>query len=197
MSGTVDDIARLIRHNPSIRAQEAADALGYSEPKALRYWLNKGGFRNFTEFRSRVLSGDYVPVAVAAEAVLPWPAPPGRLPVAIRITAAGEPRFGDEEAAPLAAGHGPKAFAYRWAGATYDAYLRPGVLLVIDDSVQIGEGDLVLSNEPTEGPALWRLYHFDQNRLLVDPGNPRRALGPPHSARWQLLGRVTEVLAAP
>lgn len=197
MSDTVADLARLIRHNPGIRAQEAADALGYSEPKALRYWLNKAGFRNFTDFRNRVLSGEYLPAPSAAEPVRPWPSPPGRLPIAVRITAAGEPRFGNEDTGALTTRFGPTAFAYRWAGTTYDAYLRPGVLLVIDDTAAVAAGDLVLSNEPTEGPALWRMYRMGEGDLLVNPGNPRHVLTPPGSSRWQILGRVVEVLAAP
>jgi hypothetical protein len=196
--GTVDKIARLIRKNPAIRAQQAAEALGYSEPKALRYWLNKSGFRNFSEFRARVLAGDYLPTPAAArERVMPWPEAPGRLPLAVRITAAGEPRFASEESAPLTARAAPGAFAYRWVGRAYDAYLRPGALLIVDSTAAVGDGDLVLSNEASEGPALWRLYPLVDGQLLVDPGDPRHVLAPPASARWQLLGRVVEVLAAP
>lgn len=198
MSETVDAIARLIRAHPAIRAQEAADALGYSEPKALRYWLNKEGYRNFTEFRARVLAGEYVPpVRHAAETPPAWPATPGRLPLATQITAAGEPRFADETGAPPDVQTRPSAFAFRWSGAAYDQYLRPGALLVVDGSAPLGEGDLVLSNDPTEGPALWRQYTLSQGRLLVDPGNPRRTLGPPLSGRWHLLGRIVEVVASP
>ncbi|MCL6595321.1 MAG: hypothetical protein K6V73_03825 [Firmicutes bacterium] len=197
MTDTVERLARLIRKNPAIRAQEAADALGYAEPKALRYWLNKAGFRNFTEFRNRVLAGEYVPRPAAAEEHRPWPEMPGRLPLATRITAAGEPRFEGDAAAPVGVRAGPGAYAYRWSGTAYDAYLRPGSVLVVDAGARLLRGDLVLSSEPTEGIALWRLYPLDEGHLLVDPGNPRRALLPPESGRWRLLGRVVEVLAAP
>jgi hypothetical protein len=198
MSATVDRVARLIRKNPAIRAQEAAEALGYSEPKALRYWLNKEGFRNFSDFRGRVLSGEYVPPPLnAEEQILAWPAGDGGLPVALRITAAGEPRFDDATAATLPPDSVPATFAYRWGGAVYDHYLRPGALLVIDRLRTPLPGDLVLATEPYEGLGLWRIYPLADGQLLVDPGNPRRHLLPPGSDRWRLMGRVVEVRTAP
>lgn len=197
MSATVDRVARLIRANPAIRAQEAAEAMGYSEPKALRYWLNKEGFRNFSDFRRRVLAGEYLPPPVAAaDAVLPWPETAGALPLAVRITAAGEPCF---EGTPdtTVAGAWPTTFAYRWGGAAYDRYLRPGTLLVISRADPPAVGDLVLGTDRLEGLGLWRTYPLGSGMLLVDPGNPRRQLAPPDSARWQLMGRVVEIRAAP
>jgi hypothetical protein len=199
VSDTVDKVARLIRRRPDIRAQEAAEALGYSEPKALRYWLNKEGFRNFSEFRSRVLSGAYMPAPLAAaDPVQPWPdACALDLPVALHITAAGEPRFEDPPGGAGSLGEAPPTFGYRWGGAAYDRYLRPGALLVIDRAAPPAAGDLVLGTEPLEGLGLWRLYPLAAGPLLVDPGNPRHHLGPPESVRWRLMGRVVEVRTAP
>jgi hypothetical protein len=197
MSATVDRVARLIRANPAVRAQEAAEAVGYSEPKALRYWLNKEGFQNFSDFRRRVLSGEYQPPPPAAmEETRPWPEAAAPLPLAVRITAAGEPHFDLPDAA-MGVGAPPAVFGYRWAGAAYDPYLRPGALLVIDRAARPGAGDLVLGTERLEGLGLWRVYPLASGALLVDPGNPRRHLTPPDSGRWQVMGRVVEVRAAP
>lgn len=96
---TANVIARMIRQNPTITAQMVADRLSYSEPKALRYQLNRIGYRNFSQFRTAVLEGAYVPpVGVAEEATAETAEPlhplPLDLPLALRITAAGEPLFG-------------------------------------------------------------------------------------------------------
>lgn len=190
--------ARLIRQNPNIRAQEAAEALGYSEPKALRYHLNKEGFRNFSDFRGRVLSGHYQPPPPSAqEAVAPWPEVDDGLPVAVRISAAGEPHFDDATARALPSAQPPRLFGYRWIGAAYDAYLRPGALLVIRRDARAEAGELVLGTEPLEGLGLWRRYPLAAGILLVDPGNPHHHVLPPESARWHVMGRVVEVRALP
>jgi SOS-response transcriptional repressor LexA len=196
VSRTVDDIARLIRENPSIRAQEVADRLSYSEPKAIRYHLQRAGYQNFTQFKEAVLSGAYVPSPMAREDPGPWPRLTVALPLAVRITTAGEPVFGSEAHHLPMTTLGPKAFALRWQGEGCDPYLRRGSLLLIDPAGAPQSGSLWLLLTDQEGLSLWRRYG-ESAPLYVSATSPRTVLPEPEARHAKVVGRVMEIHVTP
>lgn len=204
-SRMADAIARLLREDPTVTAQAVADKLSYSEPKALRYQLNRIGFKNFSEFRSAVLSGAYVPSSAAAEEELAAPHDMGTLPLAIpvatRITTAGQPLFGESDASRQAAANAPalsgRAFAVAWRGETYDTYLRPGAYLIVDPAHGPRSGELWLAITPQHGLSLWRRYRVQDTWLLVHPVRPEVTVGPHDLAKVRHVGPVVWVVAPP
>ena len=211
-------------------AQMVADRLSYSEPKALRYQLNRVGFRNFTEFRNAVLSGAYLPQASVAEDTTPSARPHAdpallALPLAVRITAAGEPLFGEPERStppsrvrvsgpggePLAAETGAtdrvartltsrwsrRAFCFVWRGESYDPYLRPGAVLIVDPAEGPAPGELILAVAPEAGLSLWRRYRVQDGWLLVHPSRAGVTVLPGDLPHIRPVGAVIDVLVSP
>lgn len=225
----------MLRQDPTITAQMIADRLSYSEPKALRYQLNRIGFRNFSEFRNAVLSGEYLPAPQATAAEEPQPTTetvrsplPLGLPVALRITTAGEPLFADPDRTdpalsparrglpafspeplpvapplPTAGGDppaprwGPRAFGFVWRGESYDAYLRPGALLIIDPAAGSVSGELFLAVTPSSGLSLWRRYRTQDDWLWVHPSHPTLTVLPADLPHVRTVGPVVAILAHP
>jgi hypothetical protein len=188
MNDNVLKMARVILDNPSAGARELADALGYSEPKTVYYWLNKDGLRGVKELRRRVLRGEVLPFAAggrrqAAERLAPYG---GRLPLAVSLTGRGEPVFGDLEVAlPRTSA---SAFAMHWSAALPPPLAAESVL-VVDPGADVSDGDLVLALDPDGAPGLWRLY----GRLLVSAVDPRRVLDG-DGAAVRRVGRVLQVV---
>jgi hypothetical protein len=157
----VDKIAELIRTDPSITVKELARRLGYAEEKSVYYWINKRGFRGIRPFKRAVLTGQFRTASSARE-----PAPrPGRLPVAERLSAAGDPVF-TGETLPITLDRGHGLFVWLYRGDAVDAF-RPGDYLVVGP-LDLTQAEWVLVARPPGGAALRRVVRAPGGPMLVD-----------------------------
>ncbi len=176
-----DKIADVILSDPSVSVREIAQRLGYAEEKTIYYWMNKRGFHGIRPFKRAVLTGQYRAVSRAREAV----GRPGRLPVADRLTKAGEPVY-TGETLPITLDRGRGLFVWRYQGPPTLGIL-PGDYLVIGP-VNLEAAAMVLAIGPEQGPAIRHVLHTDGGPLLVEP---LRALLDPTA---RAIGTVLQVM---
>ncbi|MCL8207814.1 MAG: hypothetical protein K6V97_07070 [Actinomycetia bacterium] len=157
----VDKIAELIRTDPSISVKELARRLGYAEEKTIYYWINKRGFRGIRPFKRAVLTGQFRSAAAAREPALR----PGRLPVAERLSATGDPVY-TGETLPVTLDRGRGLFVLHYRGDAVDAFL-PGDYLVVGP-VDLTQAEWVVVARPPGSAALRRVVRTAAGPLLVD-----------------------------
>ncbi len=57
----IEQLAQLVREEPSITVSQLAKKMGYAEQKSIYYWLDKAGYRSIRMFRDAVLTGRFPP----------------------------------------------------------------------------------------------------------------------------------------
>lgn len=195
----VRKMARVILQNPSASGRELADALGYSEPKSIYYWLRKEGVRGVRDLRRRVLRGEIAPAAgIAAPAAGEAPVPYGHtasLPLAVSLTDRGEPVFGD--AALTAPTLTAAAFALHWQAEAPIGGRSDGLVLVVDPKSNVSDGDLILGVDVAGNPRLWRAYGGQADRLYVAADDPHCALRADASDGVRVVGRIRQWMGLP
>src|SRR5579875_3765824 len=194
MNDNVRKMARAIMDNPSATGRQLAEALGYSEPKSIYYWLKKDGLSGVRDLRRKVFRGELGDQPFQARE--PSPAPEaGRLPLAVSLTAAGEPVFGGGEwTYPTDSG---RRFAIALKPEGWMVGRAERVVAVVDPAAPVRPGDLVLTADPEGQPQIWRTANAGQVRVLVNLADPARVQPWPHGASGQVTrpaGRVVQIV---
>lgn len=190
----LERVAELVRQNPAITVQEVARKLGYAEPKSVYYWLQKGRFRGFKEFKKSVLTGVYperlrrAPSRVREK---PTPLKGDLLPLARGLGPGGNPVWVGVSPLPRQ-DLGERAFALNWASGEYFPLFWAGDQLAIDPDAPLVAGDLALALV-NELPVLLRVYRSEAGTFYVHPvtGEPQG-----NSLPMLIVGRVSALYRA-
>ncbi len=193
----LEQIAEVIRQDPSATAKDIARKLGYSEEKSIYYWLEKGQFKGLRDFRQAVLTGrfparEYI-VGKGKQAAREGE--PGYtlqdVPMVTSFSTGGKPVVsGETVSAHFSAPR--EAFGFLLGAPEYAPVLFSGDVLLIDPLGDPSGGDLVLVF--WEGhPRIVRYYPVDSRILLVHPVNPASASVAPAEG-FKVIGRVSGVI---
>lgn len=190
----LDRLAEMVRQNPAVTVHDAAQALGYAEPKSIYYWLHKARFRGFKEFKKAVLTGLYPERMRRPSLVAPrvregrTPYSTDLLPLARGLGPDGGPIWAG--VSPLPRRHlSERAFALDWLSGEYFPFFMPGDHLAIDPEASLRAGDTVLAISG-QLPVLLRYYGPESHPLYAHPvtGAPLDSPSPP-----VLVGRVMAI----
>jgi SOS-response transcriptional repressor LexA len=192
----LNELARIIRNDPSLSVKEIAKRLGYSEQKSVYYWLQKTRWKGIKAFKRAVLTGEYASRTKTARILKESK---GRtvieVPVARGFAEEGFPNF-EQDPAIVTARAGSSAYGIIVDGDRYYPWVFPGDLLVVDPDALVQEGDLVALLSPERDLILAyvaRIAGRASQELHLDIKNPAKTAGraEPYLRR---LGKVMQLV---
>ena len=151
----IEQLAQLVRDEPSITVAELARKMGYAEQKSVYYWLEKAGFRSIRLFRDAVLTGRFPPDTQVPQ----WPArfrdsdetfSPGTLPLMAITTPGVVRKQGMTIQNVLSDTLSPAGYSIVLATDDYVPLLIKGDLLLIEPGSEPSNGALALVWIPTK-----------------------------------------------
>ncbi|NPV71201.1 MAG: hypothetical protein HPY55_11265 [Firmicutes bacterium] len=192
----LEQIAQVIREDPSVTVKDIARKLGYSEEKSVYYWLEKGQFKGLRDFRHAVLTGRFPRGSYIVGAGDPAKDPGAtyplhEVPLITSFSPEGRPIPSSQNVSSMVPAS-RDTFGFILGTDEYSPFLVRGDVLLVDPPASVGQGDLVLVN--SEGnPRIVRFYSAGGNQVLVHPAHPAEAAVQSAQA-VRVIGKVTGVV---